>query len=707
MNTHFLFHQIRISGLSRSARKVLRRLISPYQAARALRRATQQSTRLPRSTSPAALRRLLSLDSLAGMKHHSADLLEACDHYVRHEFPVAGVGWLPVHHRTDVPGIASLRYSQEAFPYEIDADGEWIAHLVNASNVKDSQDIWRRIDQPYTAMDWQRDLRSGYVWSEGQWHSFLSLGNGKGVDPKSTWDLGRMHAALHLALGLHCSDERDRQVSYFTALRSLLLDFLALNPPGFGIQWKSPMDVAIRLANICVAIDLTRLYRELDEDFLDVVTRAVHEHARFVLDHLEWSDGMRANHYLSNLAGLAAAAAYLEDCPLRSSVVSLLKESLPEESHLQFLPDGGNFEASLPYHRLSAEMLCWAWSFASQCEELRFLADSEDIATILGKVLSFSRNTSYRSICMPQIGDHDSGRFLPLLPFHWTPQQADRPFDMRALCTLLEGFVGMPPHGDLQPEFFFIRTLRARLDAPEQSSNAVARTTFFTAPDFGLWRYSGARYDVLLRAGGIGQHGKGGHAHNDQLSLCLAVDGLEFFADPGTYVYTALPEERNRFRSTAMHNVLQLDHREQNTWSVGTQEMLFWLMGDRARAQVSEASEHRWSARHEGYGCQTRRRVDFAATHLDITDECDSDDEKVLRFLLRPECSISSDAKGALTISRAGVTVLISSSDAVFDIVDSRYSPEYGAVMNTKCVELRSRLRVLHTHIEICESTTV
>ena len=36
------------------------------------------------------------------------------------------------------------------------------------------------------------------------------------------------------------------------------------------------------------------------------------------------------------------------------------------------------------------------------------------------------------------------------------------------------------------------------------------------------------------------------------------------FIDPGTYLYTPLPKERNTFRSTSSHNTVSVDNKEQN-----------------------------------------------------------------------------------------------------------------------------------------------
>jgi len=62
-----------------------------------------------------------------------------------------------------------------------------------------------------------------------------------------------------------------------------------------------------------------------------------------------------------------------------------------------------------------------------------------------------------------------------------------------------------------------------------------------------------------------GCYGKGGnHTHNDLLSFELSLNGEDLIIDAGTYVYTPDYSERNKFRSTRMHNVLIIDGQEQS-----------------------------------------------------------------------------------------------------------------------------------------------
>jgi hypothetical protein len=79
----------------------------------------------------------------------------------------------------------------------------------------------------------------------------------------------------------------------------------------------------------------------------------------------------------------------------------------------------------------------------------------------------------------------------------------------------------------------------------------------------GYYIYRSSRVYLLICAIPNGQNGIGGHTHSDKLSFELTVDGENICFDPGTYVYTASPEQRKLFRSTAVHNVLVINGQEQ------------------------------------------------------------------------------------------------------------------------------------------------
>lgn len=82
-------------------------------------------------------------------------------------------------------------------------------------------------------------------------------------------------------------------------------------------------------------------------------------------------------------------------------------------------------------------------------------------------------------------------------------------------------------------------------------------------PYFGVYIFRCSNFYLSVMAGGIGQNGIGGHSHNDKLSFELNLAGKDVYIDPGTYLYTPLPEERDKFRSVNAHNIPIVNNEEQ------------------------------------------------------------------------------------------------------------------------------------------------
>lgn len=280
---------------------------------------------------------------------------------VAHQFDLLGSGRTPVHHGVACQGADGVGYPPAA-PVDADLEGGWLTGRINAANLNESKRLWRLVDRSdYRPIDWQLDFKSGYRWSEGKHFRGIVYGHTAGAEVKVPWELARMQHLTWLAVA--CLLARAGHPGFAQAevysgeIRNQILDFLAANPPRFGVNWCCPMDVGIRIANCLLALDILHgAGVRFDAPFREAVSRAALEHGRHIAAHLEWSETGRSNHYLSNVVGLLFVAAYLPRSPETDAWLAFAVQQLETEIGIQFGVDGGNYEGSTAYHCLSAEL---------------------------------------------------------------------------------------------------------------------------------------------------------------------------------------------------------------------------------------------------------------------------------------------------------------------------------------------------------------
>ena len=120
---------------------------------------------------------------------------------------------------------------------------------------------------------------------------------------------------------------------------------------------------------------------------------------------------------------------------------------------------------------------------------------------------------------------------------------------------------------------------------------------------------------LSIRCGGVGQNGNGGHAHNDALAIELQIDGINRITDPGSYLYTPLPEIRNAYRSVKAHFAPRMEQKEPNP----IDHNLFQLK-DQAQAQCLYFGDKGFIGMHRGYGSPVYRLIQVEADGLMIKD---------------------------------------------------------------------------------------
>jgi len=198
-------------------------------------------------------------------------------------------------------------------------------------------------------------------------------------------------------------------------------------------------------------------------------------------------------------------------------------------------------------------------------------------------------------------------------------------------------------------------------------------------PESGWWLQRAGDFTLCLDFGGVGLHGQGGHAHNDDFSFCLEWLGRPVVTDPGTFLYTSDPKARNRFRSTSFHNTVAIDGKEQRELSSD----VFRLPGP----------DHAFRAMPLPYqACDFVRTLEDQLLHrriissndrtVVIRDELDGSGTHELRwhFHLHPSVQPRIIPRGfALAVPGAGTLKLETSlASPVLELERTEYSPGYG-----------------------------
>ncbi len=170
------------------------------------------------------------------------------------------------------------------------------------------------------------------------------------------------------------------------------------------------MDVALRGISIVWLFHACKKSKSWrDEDFVERLIKALLLHGRFVDLNLEYAD-VNGNHLTSDLAGLTVMGITLGGQGLAGEWVERSWDILSEELPKQILPDGVCHEASLPYHRLVAELFL----LPLLARQNVGLPVERGYRSHVKKMADITHAATRPDGSIPIWGDADDGRALPL-----------------------------------------------------------------------------------------------------------------------------------------------------------------------------------------------------------------------------------------------------------------------------------------------------
>ena len=407
-------------------------------------------------------------------------------------------------------------------------------------------------------------------------------------DCKLVWEPNRHHHLVVLGRAFRATGSE----AYAEVLFSHIDSWIEQNPFGRGMNWRSPLELGIRLISWVFAVDLARESKAFTEQRRRRISEWALLHAWDV--HRKFSRGSSANnHLIGEAAAVFIGSSYFGG---RDEWIRDSREVLEREAVRQTYADGFNREQAIGYHLFVLQFFLFAGLIARKAGQTFSATYWERLEAMLRFLGVLSEGGEH----LPMFGDADDG---------YVADFGDRDDEARALLSV--GAV-------LFERADFKSYARRFLEPARWLVGAAARSRFDSLPsieagelgphafaDSGIYllqagqRETTTRVSLTVDCAELGYQSIAAHGHADALGLTLRAFGDDVLVDPGTYDYFTYPPWREYFRSTRAHNTATVDDEDQSVM-LGP-----FMWGERAQVSRVEwsvgADQLRLVAEHDGY----------------------------------------------------------------------------------------------------------
>ncbi len=405
-------------------------------------------------------------------------------------------------------------------------------------------------------------------------------------DCKFVWEPNRHHHWVTLGRAYrYTGDER-----YARVVVEQWESWLHQCPFGMGMNWRSPLELGIRLINWVWALELVRTSPELTPERIERIVATIYLHIREITRKYSRFSSAN-NHLIGEAAGVYIASTYCRGLKNARRWREEAKSILEAEILRQTFPDGGTREQALGYQTFVLQFFLLS-ALAGRNDGDSF---SAEYWRRMEKMFEFLATFDDAREWSPLFGDSDDGYVLDL----GTP--LGHPQACLSIGAVLFERTDLAAHADAFPEAAYwllgepaeacFEKLKAAKSSRPARSLALEHTGYYVLR-CGRGCGTGS-IRAVFDCGELGYESIAAHGHADALSLTVHLDGWDLMVDSGTFDYFTYPEWRTYFRSTRAHNTVEIDGLDQS-------EMLgAFLWGRKARSRCLH-----WEPKADG-GCVT------------------------------------------------------------------------------------------------------
>ncbi len=432
-------------------------------------------------------------------------------------------------------------------------------------------------------IDWHLDVKSGHAWPM-KFYADLDHKDNRIGAVKYVWELNR-HAHFYVLGRAYflTGDER-----YAREICNQIEDWIEQNPYPVGINWVSPLEMAIRMIAWFWVLHFVEGSSSMTRALRRKTMESIWLQANFIEHNLSLFSSAN-NHLIGEAAGLAFAGQltrFPESEGWKRRGLSIICREVERQVH----EDGVPAEQSSHYATFVLDFyLLVVILFMRAGQQLpRKVLDS------MGKMCDFLQAIRDSGGRLPMIGDSDDAVLAEL---GQDRAEACESLMTAASVVLERPKLKNPDRAFDEKSFWLLGKAGYEKYRKFLGKGADSELSVFPRGGYVIHRYGREETNSLMvfDCGPLGYLSTAAHGHADALSFTLNVGGREFLIDPGTYAYHEDSTWRSYFRSTAAHNTVRIDEMDQSQMAGP------FMWHRKARASLIRRGRTIVRGRHDGY----------------------------------------------------------------------------------------------------------
>jgi len=443
-------------------------------------------------------------------------------------------------------------------------------------------------------------------------------------DIKQLWELSRFDWVLSFArlIRYHAETAPKRSAEYELRLNQWLANWVNKNPPYKGINWKCGQEASIRVMHLICAAKLLGSLLKPTDGFVQLIAL----HLQRIAPTMSYAVAQDNNHGTSEAAALFIGGEFLkaQSYPDGARWASKGRKWLENRAKRLIGVKGSFSQYSVNYHRMMLDTLSFAETVRQWFSLEPFSPIFYERTGAATKWLAAMTDPSSGDV--PNLGANDGARLFPLTETDYRDYRSSVIWAYRV-------FLNNSPlnNFDNADECAAILTWLGL----EQGQNNISLPKNIHYNDGGFVVLNVGKARIVLNYPCF----KFRPSQNDLLHVDLWVNGENLLRDAGSYSYNCEEPWQSYFTSSAAHNTIQFDGRDQMP------RLSRFLLGAWPKARdvlfdaPKEGTTKKFSCRYKDYlGATHHRSVTLKEHSLKIVDTVsDFNKAAVARFRLNPE----------------------------------------------------------------------